>query len=103
MLRTCAIMCLALIAGCARNPPLMLRATGTGEECTVSVNGEVFADEKLSGPLLNQLAKEHDKRLIIDSDGHTPYRCIGRTIFNLQGAGFRVVAVRVGGVGVPSR
>lgn len=81
----------------------MLQATGTGEACTVSVNGEVFADEKFSGPRLKQLAKEHSRRLVIKSDGRTPYRCIGRTIFNLQRAGFQVVDVLVDGVALPSR
>lgn len=103
MRKTSAALLVALIAGCARNPPLLVRASGSGETCTVTVNGEVFSHEELSQPRLQRLAEEHGRRLVVDSDAYTPYRCIGGAVYELQRAGFKVVSVQVGGVPLPSR
>jgi biopolymer transport protein ExbD len=103
MLKTVVVPLTALLAGCAGTSPLVMQATGTGEACTVTGNGEVFSDAEFSQARLQRLAVKHGRRLVVKSDARTPYQRIGGAVFNLQRAGFTVVAVRVGGVEVPSR
>jgi biopolymer transport protein ExbD len=103
MFRTSVVFLVALLAACTPKPPLVVTATGAGEACTVSVNGAEFTDREFTQSRLQRLAKEHAGRLVVSSDSRTPYRCIGGAIFNLQRAGFRVMAVRVDGVELSNR
>jgi hypothetical protein len=103
MLRTLTVLLVALLAACAQKPPLVVKATGQAKSCTVSVNGEVFSGKDLNQARLQRLVEEHGRRLVVDSDSRTPYRCIGGLVFSFQLAGFRVVGVRVDGEELPSR
>jgi biopolymer transport protein ExbD len=103
MLGTSSVALIVLLAGCVGTPPLVMQATGTAEDCKVTADGAVFSEAEFTQARLQALAKKHGKRLIVESDGRTPYRCIGGALFNLQNAGFKIVAIRVEGVEVPSR
>ena len=97
------ILLISLLGACASKPPLLVRATGEDDTCTVQVNGLTLSNEELDERRLRALATAHGSRLIVDADHRTPYKCIGGTIFKLQRAGFRVVSVRVNGVELPRK
>lgn len=103
MLKLAAGLLLALVAGCAQTPPLVVRANGNGASCTVTVNGDMFFEEDFTEARLQRLRDEHGRRIVLDSGAETPYRCIGGAIFNLQRAGFDLVSVQVDGIPLPRR
>ncbi len=102
-MRTCFVVAMiSVVSGCAMRPPLMVRATGVGDTCTVRAEGLVLPSEKLNDSRVRALAEAHGGRMVLGSDSQTPYRCIGRTVFNLQRVGFhRIVSIRVNGVELP--
>ena len=98
--RLVIILALA-VSACVTEPPLMVRATGEGQHCSLMVDGVAVTSGKMDQAKLREAAKDHGRRVIIDSDSRTPYRCIGGVIFNLQAARFRTVTMRIDGVELP--
>lgn len=81
------------VMGCAAQPtstPFVIVVRGDGAACTTTVAGrEVTQDELRS---IGQQASERTRIAQIKTDmAQTPYRCIGGTIYRLQGVGFRDV------------
>ena len=103
MFRTSLFTLVFLIAACTANPPLIMTTMGAGEVCTMSVNGTLIAEHEFKQLPFQRLSKAHGGRIIVDTGGDTPYRCIGSAVFHLQRAGFRFVKVQVDGVDLPSR
>ncbi len=98
MHRSILILLASGVGACASNPPLLARVGGEGQACAVHVNGLTISHSQRNDANLHTLATTPGRRMIVDTDGRTPYRCVGGTIFNLQRAGFHILAVRVDGV-----
>jgi hypothetical protein len=88
-----------MCAACAERPPLNVRAVGEGYTCTVLANGAVVSTDAE----LRALARTYGKRVLLDTNRSTAYRCVGGTIVRLQQAGFKVVGVSADGVRMPGR
>jgi len=76
---------LTAIAAPARRSqlPLVVNVTIVGDRCQTTVDGnEVTSSQLLE---LGRTAKR--RRAIVVFDKKAPYRCIGRAMFDLQGAG----------------
>jgi len=52
---------------------------------------------------LRAVAGKHGRRVAIDTDPGTPYKCVGGVVFTLQRAGFRTVSLSVNGVPLPAQ
>jgi hypothetical protein len=98
MHRSFLILFASGVGACAADPPLLARVSGDGDACAVHVNGLTISQSQRNDANLRALATIPGRRMIVDADRRTPYRCIGGTIFNLQRAGFHILTVRVDGV-----
>jgi hypothetical protein len=87
-----------LLCSCATKTPLAVEAIGSGSECNVVINGVSTRLDALDKARLRALAAGHGRRMIIDTDDNTPYRCLGAVIIELQRWGYRWVAVTVNDV-----
>jgi hypothetical protein len=97
-MRIVALSC--CLCACAQTAPLNVSATGREHACSLRINGIEVSADALDLERLRSLGATHRGEAIVDTDPETPYRCIGGVIYNLQRAGFRVVAVRVNGIPV---
>lgn len=103
MMRSVVLTITLCVAACAPTPPpLGVRVTEQGTACTVRANGAEWSVDALDQAALRVLAREHGRRLVLDTDPRTTYRCIGAAVFKLQVAGFHIVAVTLNGVPLPS-
>ena len=90
---------LVVCAACVERPPVNVRAVGEGYTCTLTANGAVVSTDAE----LRALARANGKRVLLDTNRSTPYRCLGGAIVRLQQAGFKVMGVTADGVPIPSR
>lgn len=75
-----------------------VRAAANG--CSIWVAGSEVTLDRLSGISRRQI--EQTRRVRVEYDEETPYRCIGAAIYTLQRAGFESVDARAGPA-VPAR
>ncbi|TMJ17666.1 MAG: hypothetical protein E6G94_01795 [Alphaproteobacteria bacterium] len=95
-MRPLPILLALVLAACAAQPPLIVRAVTEGDACRVHVDGAAYAPDELTGPRLQTL-RAKTRRLVVDAAPGTPYRCVGGTVFMLQRAGFDIVSVQGNG------
>ena len=97
-------LCLSiLLCSCATKPPLKVKAIGVAATCNVVINGVSTPLDALNKAHLRALAAGYGRRMIIDTDRNTPYRCLGGAIVRLQQGGFGWVSVTVNDVPVPPK
>lgn len=101
--RGATVLLVLSACACAPTQPLSVRATGTGGICRVEIDGVEMLHDNLDYAKLRTLADAHRRRMVLDVDANTPYRCIGGVVFNLQRAGFRGVSLTVNGVPLPAQ
>lgn len=101
--RVAVLLGSSCLFACAQTPPLAITATGRDQDCSLRVNGVEVSRDALDPGRLRALRAGHDGRAIVDTDPQTPYRCVGATIFDLQRAGFRIVAVTANGRSLTTR
>ena len=102
-MRIAVLVCSACLCACAQTPPLQVSATGREQTCALRLDNVDVSREALDPNRLRALGAAHRRRAVVDTDPETPYRCVGGIIYDLQRAGFRIVAVTVNGVPVPVR
>jgi hypothetical protein len=97
------LMCVVPMSGCATPSPLMVQTTSDDVDCNLLVGGKPSSGRKLDKAALQELAKNHNHRAVLDAYRTTPYKCIGGVVFILQNAGFQRVIVRIDGVELADR
>lgn len=92
--------CGALLAACVsirlNEPPLVVSVSRDGETCRIVVSGERVTSDRLF-----EIARPSWKRrVVVIYDRETPFKCVGGTIWTLQGAGLtKIDAVIWDGIG----
>ena len=89
---------LLMCSACAAKPQapsaeLVMTTEGKGTECILTLDGQQFVTEHLeSAALQDRLRQLRGRKVVLQTLGDTPYRCIGSAIIMLQGvkATFRV-------------
>ena len=80
-----------------------LRVVGNGHTCTASSGETVFGDIVANASRLKAFSSgDPRKKIVLDTDGQTTYRCLGGAIVRLQEEGFKIVAVTINGMKQPS-
>ena len=97
-MRTALVACVFGLGACAQTPPLNIKAVGRGHTCSLIINNVEMATDAMDDGRWRALAAAHKRRTVFDTDGETPYRCIGAVVFNLQRAGFQIVSWTLNGV-----
>ena len=97
-MRIAAVLCSFCLSACGQTPPLQVDASGRGQDCSLRLNGVELSRDALRLDRLQAMRANHGNKAVVDFDLETPYRCIGGVIFDLQRAGFQVVALTVNGV-----
>ena len=89
ILQRAGLITATALAGCAPpTSPLNVRATATPQSCIVEVEGRRFGTDN---ELLSFARSWPNRRALVTFVGEVPYRCIGSTIFILQGVGFQKI------------
>jgi hypothetical protein len=86
----------AALVGSNSEAPFIIRVTGEVQTCKATVKGtEISSDAELMASAGSK------KQIVLDTDGHSAYPCVGNMIGRLQAAGFDVLRITVNGQSAP--
>jgi hypothetical protein len=98
-LKSAAAVSLILVGGCMRPEgntaraeaaPLITSAASAGEGCVVQIGGERIEASRTDDEVRSLVSRWPNRRAIVRVGAATRYRCVGRLIYVLQGAGFSI-------------
>jgi len=91
MMKTSWILVALVLSGCVQTslgqPPLVANVSAVGEECRVTVDGQLVSQKQL----LDISRRSAGRHGIIVFALNTPYKCIGTAIITMQEAGLQSV------------
>lgn len=82
-------------AGRAEEAPLITSAASSGDGCIVQIDGERIETSSADDEVRRLVSRWPNRRAVVRVGAGTPYRCVGRLIYVLQGAGFSISTVAI--------